>query len=295
MVALASEGDVFCLALLTARAHGQQDPFLAERALALRALCARSRRSSGERRKGLFPKSNANNATMLRRLALIAAMCCMRTAQSDAVDDRLHAMSIKQLRWLLRDLGALDELPKGVALEKSDVIALAAPILRAEEQKKREEINSQRIWLALKVAGMLLVALVFGEPILAATQSARHAFVDGVEEKKHLARYAVECGSLFSAILVLITGVIDLLLCWVRLSVIISWVAPRNSSIRNFTIPIPSLGVDPAMAMGATSGYSINVAPMLLQFVLGRVKSICGHKIARLMAARHRAIRRKKD
>ena len=150
---------------------------------------------------------------MLRRLTAIAAMCCMPTAQSDAVDDRLHAMSIKQLRWLLRDLGALDELPKGVALEKSDVIALAAPILRAEEQKKREEINSQRIWLALKVAGMLLVALVFGEPILAATQSARHAFVDGVEEKKHLARYAVECGSLFSAILVLVTGVIDLLLC----------------------------------------------------------------------------------
>ena len=36
---------------------------------------------------------------------------------------------------------ALDELPKGVALEKSDVIELAAPILRAEEQKKREEIT----------------------------------------------------------------------------------------------------------------------------------------------------------
>merc|ERR1719364_341854 len=142
---------------------------------------------------------------MLRRLAIVAAMCCMHTAHSDAVDDRLHAMSIKQLRWLLRDLGALDELPKGVALEKSDVIALAAPILREEEKKKRDELNSQRIWLALKVAGMLLVALVFGEPILAATQSARHA---------------VECGSLFSAILVLITGVIDLLLCWVRLLVI---------------------------------------------------------------------------
>ena len=189
---------------------------------------------------------------MLRRLAIVAAMCCIQTAHADAVDDRLHAMSIKQLRWLLRDLGALDELPKGVALEKSDVIALAAPILREEEQKKRDALNSQRIWLALKVAGMLLVALIFGEPILAATQSARHAFVDGVEEKKHLARYAVECGSLFSAILVLITGVIDLLLCWVRLSVIISWVAPRNSSIRNFTIPIPSLGVDPAMAMGET-------------------------------------------
>ena len=108
---------------------------------------------------------------MLRRLAVIAAMCCMHTAQSDAVDDRLHAMSIKQLRWLLRDLGALDELPKGVALEKSDVIALAAPILREEEKKKRDALNSQRIWLALKVAGMLLVALVFGEPILAATQS----------------------------------------------------------------------------------------------------------------------------
>ena len=139
----------------------------------------------------------------------------------------------------MRDLGALDELPKGVALEKSDVIALAAPILRAEEQKKRDALNSQRIWLALKVAGMLLVALVFGEPILAATQSARHAFVDGVEEKKHLARYAVECGSLFSAILVLITGVIDLLLCWVRLSVIISWVAPRNSSITKLHDPDP--------------------------------------------------------
>ena len=45
---------------------------------------------------------------MLRRLAIVAAIC-VQTAQSDAVDDRLHAMSIKQLRWLLRDLGALAE------------------------------------------------------------------------------------------------------------------------------------------------------------------------------------------
>ena len=66
---------------------------------------------------------------MLRRLAIVAAMCCIQTAHSDAVDDRLHAMSIKQLRWLLRDLGALDELPKGVALEKSDVIALALSLI----------------------------------------------------------------------------------------------------------------------------------------------------------------------
>ncbi len=76
---------------------------------------------------------------MLRRLALIAAMCCMRTAQSDAIDDRLHAMSIKQLRWLLRDLGALDELPKGVALEKSDVIALAAPIYERRNRKSAKK------------------------------------------------------------------------------------------------------------------------------------------------------------
>ena len=108
----------------------------------------------------------------MRRLAIAAMACCLGSANADAVDDRLHAMSIKQLRWLLRDLGALDELPKGVALEKSDVIALAAPILREEEKKKRDALNSQRIWLALKIAGMLLVALVFGEPILAALDSA---------------------------------------------------------------------------------------------------------------------------
>ena len=118
---------------------------------------------------------------MLRRLAVIAAMCCIQTAHSDAVDDRLHAMSIKQLRWLLRDLGALDELPKGVALEKGDVIALAAPILREEEKKKRDALNSQRI-CSFESRGMLSSPSL-GEPILAATQR-RHA-VDGVEEKKH--------------------------------------------------------------------------------------------------------------
>ena len=106
---------------------------------------------------------------MLRRLAIIAAMCCMQTAHSDAVDDRLHAMSIKQLRWLLRDLGALDELPKGVALEKRRH-RLRRTNITGRRTEKRDALNSQRIWLALKVAGMLLVALVFGEPILAATQ-----------------------------------------------------------------------------------------------------------------------------
>ena len=150
---------------------------------------------------------------MLRRLAIIAAMCCLQTAHSDAVAIGYMRCPSSSCRWLLRDLGALDELPKGVALEKSDVIALAAPILRAEEQKKREEINSQRIWLALRVAGMLLVALVFGEPISPATQSARHALWMASRRRNTWQGTPSRCGSLFSAILVLITGVIDLLLC----------------------------------------------------------------------------------
>ena len=48
----------------------------------------------------------------------------------------------------------------------------------------------------------------------------------------------------------MITGIIDLATYYLRLSVLISWVAPRGSMVRRLLIPLPSLSVDPAMAMG---------------------------------------------
>ena len=63
--------------------------------------------------------------------------------------------------------------------------------------------------------------------------------------------------------LVFATGLLDLAVYYLRLSVLVSWIAPRDSRFRNWISPLPSIAVDPAMAVGASSGFNINVAPML--------------------------------
>ena len=89
----------------------------------------------------------------------------------------------------------------------------------------------------------------------------------------------------------LLTGALDFATQWIRLSVILGWITPRTAAIRKLFFPLPSLPVDPAMAIGATSGYAINVAPMVLTYLLGWARDRCGRMIAARMAAA-RQIRR---
>eukprot|EP00629_Pelagomonadales_sp_RCC1024_P008911 CAMPEP_0119293472 /NCGR_PEP_ID=MMETSP1329-20130426/46160_1 /TAXON_ID=114041 /ORGANISM="Genus nov. species nov., Strain RCC1024" /LENGTH=219 /DNA_ID=CAMNT_0007294343 /DNA_START=184 /DNA_END=840 /DNA_ORIENTATION=+ len=218
------------------------------------------------------------------KITFILCALLAPTVAGDAVEDRLNAMTIKQLRWLLRDLGALDELPRG-PVEKAEVIALAAPIVREEEKRKRAKRNSAWGWSAAYYGGLAAVVFFFWEPIAMATVAWRHQFVDEASQLWSLADYAARAGSPSAAILVFLTGCIDLATYYLRLSVLISWVAPRNSMIRKLLVPLPTLAVDPAMAMGTTSGFNINVAPMCMTWGLGWLKTRVSRAVGRRMAA----------
>ena len=77
-------------------------------------------------------------SSIRRALSIVVLVACAAGARADAVDDRLAAMSIKELRHLARNLGAADEMPRGV-VEKGEVVAALAPILRYEEARRREK------------------------------------------------------------------------------------------------------------------------------------------------------------
>ncbi|KAH8069112.1 hypothetical protein JL720_12016 [Aureococcus anophagefferens] len=162
-------------------------------------------------------------------------------------------MSIKELRHLARNLGAADEMPRGV-VEKGEV------------------------------------------PLLVATSSGRAAFAAEYAERVNLAEYAWRAGSprrrsSFSRFVRAATY-------YLRLSVLVSWVAPANSWLRRFISPLPSLAVDPAMAMGASSGFQVNLAPMLAIWVLGYAKGAISRSVGRTMQTvhqRNRANRKKRN
>ena len=222
---------------------------------------------------------------MIRVLTLLFA--AVAGVAGDAVDDRLHAMSIKELRHLARNLGAADEMPRGV-VEKREVIAALAPIVRHEERRERD-----KRWGAIAknccYYGVVLVALyLFSEPLLVATSSGRAAFAAEYAARVSLAEYAFRAGSPKAAFLVLVTGAVDLATYYLRVSVLVSWVAPAGSRLRRLVSPLPSIGVDPAMVMGASSGFQINVAPMLAIWVLGYAKSRFSRMVGHCMQARHR-------
>ncbi|KAH8053444.1 hypothetical protein JL722_9679 [Aureococcus anophagefferens] len=188
-------------------------------------------------------------------------------------------MSIKELRHLARNLGAADEMPRGV-VEKGEVVAALAPILRYEEARRREK--DRRGWF----------------PLLVATSSGRAAFAAEYAERVNLAEYAWRAGSPRAAALVVLTGLCDAATYYLRLSVLVSWVAPANSWLRRFISPLPSLAVDPAMAMGASSGFQVNLAPMLAIWVLGYAKGAISRSVGRTMQTvhqRNRANRKKRN
>ena len=224
-------------------------------------------------------------------------VACAAGASADAVDDRLAAMSIKELRHLARNLGAADEMPRGV-VEKGEVVAALAPILRYEEARRREKDRRGWFSFALKYGTIAAAVCLFSQPLLVATSSGRAAFAAEYAERVNLAEYAWRAGSPRAAALVVLTGLCDAATYYLRLSVLVSWVAPANSWLRRFISPLPSLAVDPAMVMGASSGFQVNLAPMLAIWVLGYAKGAISRSVGRTMQTvhqRNRANRKKRN
>ncbi|KAH8065118.1 hypothetical protein JL722_2023 [Aureococcus anophagefferens] len=203
-------------------------------------------------------------------------------------------MSIKELRHLARNLGAADEMPRGV-VEKGEVVAALAPILRYEEARRREKDRRGWFSFALKYGLIAAAVCLFSQPLLVATSSGRAAFAAEYAERVNLAEYAWRAGSPRGARRS--HGFVRRA-TYLRLSVLVSWVAPANSWLRRFISPLPSLAVDPAMAMGASSGFQVNLAPMLAIWVLGYAKGAISRSVGRTMQTvhqRNRANRKKRN
>ena len=130
-------------------------------------------------------------------LVLSMAVFGLVSVAADAVDDRLKGMSIKELRHLARNLGAADEMPRGV-VEKSEVIAALAPIVRFEENRARDRRWREYAMNCLYYGGVLVAIWAFSEPLKAATSDGRAAFWHEFAQRRDLAEYAFRAGSVSS-------------------------------------------------------------------------------------------------
>lgn len=234
----------------------------------------------------------------MRTLWLVALVAS--TAAADSVTDRLSKMTIKELRHLARNLGADDELPR-MPIEKMEVVRALAPAVRDAEARERSKAYGWWLWNGLYYGGVAAVLWVFAAPLLMATAEGRGAFRREFEERRALAEYAYRKGSWDAAALVAATGLIDFATWYLRVSVLVSWITPRDSFLRRYLNPLPSIGIDPAAAVGQSSGFSVNVAPMLAIWCLGYAKAKCGAAVGRRMQARaerrreERATRKKRQ
>ncbi|KAH8066939.1 hypothetical protein JL721_7932 [Aureococcus anophagefferens] len=119
-------------------------------------------------------------------------------------------MSIKELRHLARNLGAADEMPRGV-VEKGEVVAALAPILRYEEARRREKDRRGWFSFALKYGLIAAAVCLFSQPLLVATSSGRAAFAAEYAERVNLAEYAWRAGALAA----LVVNLAPMLAIWV--------------------------------------------------------------------------------
>ena len=182
--------------------------------------------------------------------------------------------------------------------EKREDDATQQEAAAKEEARRREKDRRGWFSFALKYGTIAAAVCLFSQPLLVATSSGRAAFAAEYAERVNLAEYAWRAGSPRAAALVVLTGLCDAATYYLRLSVLVSWVAPANSWLRRFISPLPSLAVDLAMAMGASSGFQVNLAPMLAIWVLGYAKGAISRSVGRTMQTvhqRNRANRKKRN
>lgn len=214
---------------------------------------------------------------------------------SNAEISDLRVRDIK--RRLARSHGyGADELAR--MLDKKDLIAALSKEETKLRTKYRKKQQRKLFWRGIVVAIMCVVAIV-GWPLWVQLSEVTavnwQVFYD---RKKHEISQCIEFRSGKGAIGVLLLTILDGLRFWLSATVLMSWVLPNDSPLRQYMFPIPSLPIRPGQFMGdkVANGplgrYGMNIAPMAITWSMGFVRGKVEYWTGKALSAAAR-LRRK--
>lgn len=214
---------------------------------------------------------------------------------SDAEISDLRVRDLK--RRLARSHGyGADELAR--MLDKKDLMAALSKEETKLRTKYRKKQQRKLFWRGLVVAIMCVVAIV-GWPLWVQLSEVTavnwQVFYD---RKKHEINQCLEFRSGKGAVGVLLLTILDGLRFWLSATVLLSWVLPSESPLRQYMFPIPSLPIRPGQFMGdkVANGplgrYGMNIAPMAITWSMGFVRGKVEYWTGKALSAAKR-LRRK--
>ena len=232
----------------------------------------------------------------MRRLVRHRCDVLLHTAQSDAVDDRLHAMSIKQLRWLGEISARSTSCPfRASSWRRAPRHRTCRPRVCEQKSRRSAKQSSQRqFWAYFEQSpgyGTPRGVHVLGRAHISGDTKRKARIRRLRRGEKTLGNMQISsAGRSSRRLLVLVTGVIDLLLCWVRLigdhwqwhlAIQASETSRSRSRRCASTRPWP---------WSSLCDFCDQTSPRCSPSVLGRTRyAQLGIRSRGLMAARHRA------
>jgi hypothetical protein len=206
--------------------------------------------------------------------------------------DEVSKLKVREIKRRLALTHGFSAEELGRILDKKELIEALA----FEEEKVRlgEEAEMKRFLLKRGIiVALISVVVVLCWPLFQhAFEIAQVNVVVYTDRKRHEASRCIELQSYKAMIGVFLMLVMDLLGMWMTASLILSFVMKSNK----YFFPYPNLPIRPAQLMGggmsqAFGGYGINIAPMIIRwmmrFVNGRLEVWTG----RCMSSAHKAQR----
>jgi hypothetical protein len=203
---------------------------------------------------------------------------------------KLKVRDIKRRLALTHGFSA-DEL--GRILDKKELIEALA----FEEEKIRlgEQAELKRFLLKRGIiVALVSVVVVMCWPLFQQAFEIAHVnFVVYTDRKRHEASRCIEIKSYKAMIGVFLMFVMDLLGMWMTVSLILSFVMKSNK----YFFPYPNLPIRPAQMMGggmaqAFGGYGVNIAPMIIRWLMRFVNAKLEAWTGRCMSLAQRTQRR---
>lgn len=207
--------------------------------------------------------------------------------------DEVSKLKVREIkrRLALTHGFAADEL--GRILDKKELVETLA----FEEEKIRlgEEAEVKRFLLKRGIiVALVSVVVVMCWPLFQHAFEIAHVnFAVYTDRKRHETSRCIELQSYKAMIGVFLMFVMDLLGMWMTASIVLSFVMKSNK----YFFPYPNLPIRPAQLMGggmaqAFGGYGLNIAPMIIRWLMRFVNEKLEIWTGRCMSLAHKTQRR---
>ena len=178
----------------------------------------------------------------------------------------IDSMRTRQLRSFLVKLGA-DRQETEKLMLREELESLAYQLVLDGD---REKFNSYKIRIAYYVTifiGVLVFSFAVKDLFFGLIQGVLQFFAGELYQvrlKLKTMRMAVKNFRVVAIISLLLSVLCDTLVNWIQISILASWILPRNNFLRRYLIQTFSLPMSPAQLLGVgSSAFALDMGPMI--------------------------------